>query len=341
MNEGGEPRLIDRRGAIERLSRAQRVLITTHARADGDAIGSALGLARVLRASGREAEVYLHEPVPGRYRFLPDAGTARTWPASPGVEATSEWDCTVVVDTCARAQLGAAAEAVVSAQNRLAIDHHATRDAIVPQAWVDVSSASCTMMIASLAQEAGWPIDADAATLLFAGLATDTGWFRHSNTDAAALASAAALAGLGASPTALYERLFMGDPEARLRLIGEVLRSFELLAEGRLAIYRLTREMLRRCGADETMAEDIINEPQRIGSVNVSVMAVEPEGDAPVRLSFRAKHSVDVAAIARQFGGGGHTCAAGAKVRGDFEAVYRDVVKAVLKAVMAAPKVGA
>jgi phosphoesterase RecJ-like protein len=337
MSEANEPRMIDRAAASKRLSAAGRVLITTHARADGDAIGSALGLARVLKAAGKQASVFLHESVPGRYRFLPDTMAARVWPVPAALDDVRNTDLVAVVDTCARAQLGDAVDAVMSAPNRLAIDHHATRDAIVPEAWVDVSSASCTMMIAGLAQEAGWPIDRDAATLLFAGLATDTGWFRHSNTDAAALASAAALAKLGANPTELYERLFMGDPEARLRLIGEVLRSFELLANGRLAIYRLTREMLRRCGADETMAEDIINEPQRIGSVNVSVMLVEPEGDGPVRISLRSKHSVDVAAIARQFGGGGHTCAAGAKMRGGFDDVYKQVLTATLKAISAAP----
>lgn len=336
MNGAESPALIDMTAAAQRLSGARRVLITTHARADGDAIGSSLGLARVLRATGRAARVLFHETLPGRYIFLPDTATGGRWSEVSAGDEIARHDVVAVVDTCARAQLGEAADAIAAAPRRLAIDHHATRDGIVTEAWVDVSAASCTMLIARLARSAGWPIDREAATLLFAGLATDTGWFRHSNTDAAALSAAAELAGLGVSPTDLYERLYLSDPAARLRLIGEVLTSFELLAGGRLAVFRITREMLRRCGADETMAEEIINEPQRIGSVNVSVMVVEPEGDGPVRLSFRAKHTVDVAAVAKRFGGGGHVCASGAKVRGDFPAVYRQVVDTVLEAMAAA-----
>ena len=327
-----EPRLIDVNAVIDRLAAAKRVLVTTHVRADGDAIGSALGLARILRGTGREARAMLHEHVPSRYAFLPDTSTARVWNGAAAASDIAWADLLVIVDTCSAGQLGDVAGAISTAPRRLAIDHHATREPIVPEAWSNTAVASCTMMIHQLACAGGWNIDGEAATLLFTGLATDTGWFRHSNTDMRALASASELAKLGASPPDVYEALYLREPEAKLRLIGAVLGSFELHGGGRLAVIRVTREMLQRCGATDAMTEEIINEPLRVSGVRGCVLLVEPERGQPVRVSFRGRHGLDVAAVARQFGGGGHTAAAGAKVTGEFNAVCERVIASMLGA---------
>ena len=182
-----------------------------------------------------------------------------------------------------------------------------------------------------------WPArDRSSATLLYTGLATDTGWFRFSNADSAAFATGGRLVDAGARPNELYELLYLNEPEPRVRLIGEVLSSFELLAGGRLAVIRLTRDMIARCGATQQMTEDIINEPQRIGSVVACLLLAEPDGEGPVRVSFRSKRDVDVEAIARQFGGGGHARAAGAKIPGTLDVAYEQVVPVLMRALEAA-----
>ena len=182
-------------------------------------------------------------------------------------------------------------------------------------------------------EHAGWPIDRQVAGALFTGLATDTGWFRFANADRAVYLTAAKLIKAGASPVELYERLYLSDSAARARLIGAVLSSFELLADGRLAVMRITQEMLNRCGATREMTEEIINEPQRIGSVIVCLLIVEPAGDGPVRVSFRSKRGLDVAAIAARFGGGGHERAAGARIPGTMAAVAAQVIPVLVQAV--------
>ncbi len=333
------PKQIDITAAVERLSAAEKIIITTHVRADGDAIGSALGLRRVLGGVGKDVDVYFHEPVLPRYRFLPDADAAHTWNLDEAASVLAGADLLVVVDTCAVAQLDDMAAVIGGASlARLAIDHHVTRDAVVDEVLLDTSAGACALIIAQLCEAAGWTPDADAATLLYAGLATDTGWFSFSNTDAPVLRVATHLVEAGASPNALYEHLYRSDIEPRVRLVGKVLSTFELLSDGRLAVIRLTRKMMTACGATGKMTEEIINEPQRIGSVEACVLLVEPFEDGPIRVSFRSKHTVDVAAIAKTFGGGGHVRAAGAKRPGTSEEACRRVIPVVLEALGPARK---
>lgn len=322
--------------AFQRIQAVERIVITTHARADGDAVGCATAFQRVLRQQGKQAQSFLHESVLARYHFLPDVETVQVWNPEEAAVVLSEADLLVLVDTCAASQLGDVAEIIQMAPLAgMAIDHHVTRDPIVDELLLDEQAGACAQIITQLCDRAGWPIDGDTATLLYSGLATDTGWFRFSNADATAYATAARLIEAGAKPNELYEKLYLSDPEPRLRLIGSVLSSFELFADGRLAAIRITRDMLKRCGANGKMTEEIINEPQRIGSVNACVLFMEPADEGPVRVSFRSKHELDVAAIAREFGGGGHARAAGAKIQGGIDDVYQRVLPVMIRAVEA------
>lgn len=329
------PTLIDVHQTVEKLKSAQRIIITTHARADGDALGSAAGLAHVLQATGKHVETYLHEPVLDRYRFLPDMELMKVWRLDDATATLATADLCVLVDTCSINQIGAIAEPWQSANvPKLAIDHHVTRDAIVDDVWADVTAAATAAMIEQLCNIATWPLDESTATLLFAGLATDTGWFQFSNANDEAFHSAARLVKSGVKPNELYERLYKNDPEARLRLIGEVLRSFDLLADGRLAVIRIDRSMLDRVGATGKLSEEVINEPQRIGTVVAAVLLIEPmRSGEPVRVSFRSKRDIDVAEIARQFGGGGHARAAGAKLDMSLDEACRLVIPVLTAAV--------
>lgn len=330
-----EPKRIELNDAAARLNAAEHIIITTHARADGDALGSSVGLRRALRALGKRADVYLHEPVLPRYRFLPDMDAVHIWDSATAANVMNDADLLVVVDTCAAIQIGAVADIwTANDKQRLAIDHHKTRDGIVQEAWVDDTSGACCEMIYRLCHASDWPIDADVAHLLYAGIATDTGWFRFSNADARCYEAGGALIAAGVRPNELYERLYLSDPAPRMRLLGEVLRSFELLADEKLAVMRIDRAMLKGVGATGKMTEELINEPQRIGSVIAALLLIEPfDGDGPIRVSFRSKHDVDVSAVARLFGGGGHERAAGAKLEMTLDDAYDLVTPKMVAAV--------
>ena len=322
-----QPTLLDLTGAAERIASAARIIITTHVRADGDAVGSALAMQRVLRQQGRTATVYLHETILDRYAFLAAGAPPPVWNAAAAGEILAGADLLLIVDTCAAEQLRGMAEPIRRARiPKLAIDHHVTRDDIADAILLDTEAGACAQIVTGLCDHAGWKIDRETADMLFTGLTTDTGWFRFSNADSPVFTTGARLIEAGARPNELYERLYLNDCEARARLAGYVLSSFELLAEGRLAVIRLTREAIARGGATREMTEDLINEPQRVGSVVACLLLVEPETEGPVRVSFRSKRGVDVAALAARFGGGGHERAAGARIAGTMESVAGQVI---------------
>lgn len=331
-----KPAIITLDAAIHKLKSAKRILITTHARSDGDALACVAAMQRVLRAQGHAAQGYIHEKVGDRYEFVTEIETLKVWEPVSAAAALAEHDLLLVVDTCATVQLGDVAGAIGDAKlSKLAVDHHITRDGIVDEAYVDESAGACAQLVRRICEKAGWPVDSDTATLLFSGLATDTGWFRFSNADEAVYSEASRLIAAGARPNELYERLFLCEILPRIRLMGEVMSSFELHADGRLAIVRVTRDMLSRCRATTQMTEDIINEPQRLGSVVACAMITEPEPGEPVRVSMRSKRDIDVAKLASAWGGGGHARAAGAKIRGDYKSVVATVTEAMLAAMKA------
>ncbi|MEE8386896.1 MAG: bifunctional oligoribonuclease/PAP phosphatase NrnA [Dehalococcoidia bacterium] len=328
-----KPTKLDLTGTTKRLETASRIVLTTHARADGDAVGSLIGLQRVLRQRGKKVAAYLHEQVHDRYAFLTEAEPLLAWDDQTAAGVLADADLLLIIDTCSAVQLRSMAKIIKAATiPKLAIDHHVTRDEVVDAILVDEQAGACAQIITNLCEQAGWPIDAQAAGALYVGLATDTGWFRFSNAGRSVYTTAAKLIDAGARPNELYERLYLNDCQARARLAGAVLASFELHADGRVAVVRLTREMIKQCGATHEMTEELINEPQRVGSVVACAMFIEPPTDGPIRVSFRSKRGLDVAALAAHFGGGGHQRAAGARIPGTMDSVTEKVIPAMIQA---------
>ncbi len=316
------------------LAAARRLLLTTHVRPDGDALGSVAALHRSASAAGRTAHIVVPDVVPRRYAFL--LADLPLEPVGRFAELAAGADAVVVVDTCAWEQLEPLAEALGPLRGKaVVIDHHATADDVAAVAWRDESAAAAGVMVAELLEHLGWPVDAPAADALAAAVCTDTGWMRFPNTDARALRAVAALTQRGANLAELYERIYQSDRPQRLALLAAALSSLRLLARGHLAVMALTRSDFQRTGAAGAETEDFVNEPLRLAGVEVSVILVEqPEG--PVRVSLRSRRRVDVSAVAERFGGGGHARAAGCRVAGDLAAATEQVVGACTEALRAA-----
>ena len=310
----------------EALKQAKSIVLTTHVRPDGDALGSTAALWRAAAGAGKRARVVLLDAIPQRYGYLlADAAPA---PAEQFDDLAERADLIVVVDTCAFGQLGPIDSALRARRAKVAvIDHHATADTVGARIWQDTSAAAAGVMIAELLDDLGWRIDANMAEALLAAIAMDTGWFRHANTDARALSAAARLVAAGVEPDRLYARLYQADRPQRLALLAAALRSLELSCNGRLAIISLTAEDFARTGARADETEDVVNEGLRIATVEVSAILI-PTSDMGTRISLRSRGAVDVAAIAASFGGGGHVRAAGFKDRGDPRDAKRRLVAA-------------
>lgn len=314
---------------------ADRIAVVTHTRADGDAIGSVAALQHVLRLEGKRAEGLLFEYAAPRYAFLATRENLRTWDdphAEPIFDAADLW---IVVDTAAIAQLPPLTQRLARRTARLiVIDHHRSRDIVGDVNLIDERAAAAAIIVYDWFAAAAWELSPAAAEALFIGVATDTGWFRHANTDERTFQSAARLMRYGVRPDELHRRLYQAEPAARFRLFAAAMHGLSLEAGGSLAVMEVTRQMLAQCGATSQLTEDLVNEPLRIGDVRASVLLIETD-DGHVRVSFRAKSALDVAAVAQRFGGGGHTLAAGATLSGPPADARRRVIEAMAAAMTA------
>lgn len=316
------------------LAESRRVLLVSHERADGDALGSLIALQSMLRSIGVEAVAVRFDPVPPKYALLDEVATLPSWPEDVGPDNVGELDAIVIVDTCSYGQLECFADFLRgSPAKKVVVDHHVTRDELADLYLIDEHASSTCILLAEWAAAVGWNIDEAAKLGLFVGMATDTGWFRFSNTDVRTLTAAAKLIDAGIEPAEIHQRLFSSDSAGRIRLLGAMLGTLELHADGRVATVEITREMLAACGVTRDETEDLVNEPQRIGSVVAVALFSEPEEEGQkVKVSLRSKRDVNVAAIAATFGGGGHERAAGLRVPGSLPDIKAQVTAALVNA---------
>ncbi len=234
---------IDFSQALDCLKNAQSILITCHVRPDGDALGSAVGLARMLTSLGKSAQIILPSDLPARYVFLFDRERPKVIKEDWRQANLAGFDTVVVLDTSVEAQLEPQYEFIKTCNLPvLVIDHHLESENIGTVELLDPSASAVGLMIAELFE--AWPVelDADSAKALFTAIATDTGWFRFPNADFRSYRQASHLLQAGARPTEVYRSLYMQSSEGKVRLLGRALDSLELFCDGRLACMTLLKK---------------------------------------------------------------------------------------------------
>jgi phosphoesterase RecJ-like protein len=307
-----------------RLREARRVAVLSHVDPDGDAVGSALGLAWILRARGCDARVGLPGGVPRMYSFLPGAAeVART-----EADLAGPFDVVVAVDATSPSRLGGLEPVLARGRMVLDVDHHGDNTRFGDVAWVDPSACATALLVHELAAAEGWEAGADAAANLYVGILTDTGRFTFANTDARGLAAAAELVRLGASPSGLASHVYERRSAASTRLLARALTTLDLRDGGRVACVHVTPGMLAETGADPEDADGFSNWARSIDGVKVGLFLRESE-DGTVKVSFRSNGGVAVDVLAGRFGGGGHPGASGARVPGPLEKAKESVLRAI------------
>jgi phosphoesterase RecJ-like protein len=319
--------------AAERITAWKHPLLLSHMKPDGDALGSLIAMRAILQSHGADPLAVLFDPIPVRYAVFRRYGALPVLGRDVHEPDLADADGVILLDTCSYSQIEPVADWLRAASLPvLAVDHHVTRDELADIYVIDERSAATCLILFEWARAVEWPIDEFARDAMFIGLAMDTGWFRFSNTDTRALSAAADLVARGAHPHELASDLFQRESPGRIRLLGAALASLELLAGGRLAVQSLTARDFADAGAASTDTEDIVNEPMRIESVVVSVLLAERENGL-IGVSFRSKPpreertlDLDVSAVAKAFGGGGHRRASAARVSGPLDEVRRSIV---------------
>jgi phosphoesterase RecJ-like protein len=296
---------------------ARRILLSSHQNPDGDAIGSELGLARILRDAGREVAIWNYHATPPVYRHIPGAIEIHAGTAPPA-GFPEAFDLAIVLECPTLDRTGLEAE--LARLPIVNIDHHLGNPGYGIAHWVDVDAPAVAVMFAELAGRMGWAVDPLAASCLLVGLTTDTGGYRFSNTTPRAHAAAAAMIESGASPELVSKWVYESQSEGSVRLLGRMLATLEIAGEGRVASVYVTREMFRAAGAEAGDSENLIDVPRGIAGVDAVVLLREI-ATGEWKISLRSRGAVDVQSIARRHAGGGHFNAAGCKATGDLEKV--------------------
>jgi phosphoesterase RecJ-like protein len=314
---------------VARIRRGHRFLVTSHTNPDGDAIGSSLGLARILRASGKSATVWIRDPAPPLYRTLPGAATIRVGTEAPA-GFPEAFDAAVVLECPTLDRTGL--ETHLSALPLLNVDHHLGNAHYGEVNWVDPEAPAVSVLVARLAETLGVTLDAAAANCLYLALVTDTGGFRFSNATPTAFEAARKLVAAGAQVETVSQWLFESQSEGSVRLLGELLGTLERHGEhGAVATVHLDRAMFAGAGAAPGDSEGLIDVPRSIGGVE-AVALFREIGDDEWKVSLRSRGAVDVEAVARARGGGGHRNAAGCRFDGPLAAAKEALVAELLAA---------
>jgi len=332
------PNSNDYQRAAQLLMEAKRVLITTHLRPDGDACGCLRALTDHLTACGKTVYPLVLSPLASWYAELFDCPVPILGNDVKPEELSqvyADCDLIVIVDTNSYIQLPGLEEFLKAARAAgspriLVIDHHITGDHLGDVELIDTQAAAAGEIVFDLFKVAGWPMTPRIAESIFIALATDTGWFKYGNADSRVFRTAAELIATGLHPNDLYRRLYQSFSPARLALMTRMLDHLVLHADGRIATQYILRQDFDETGASGPDTENLVDECQRIQTVEVAVLLVEL-ADGRFRCSLRSKGAVDVRAITQHYGGGGHTLASGVTLPGPLQSALDCLVGDIAK----------
>ena len=310
------------------LGEAGHVAVATHERPDGDAIGSLLAMVLSLQRAGKRATPVLAGGLPSRFRFLPGSEQVRK-------SLPTDAQVLVAVDTAdlERLDLKLPPDRLVD----LNLDHHPTNTRFGRVNLVDEQAAANTEVILDLAPDLGLPLDEHIAANLLTGLVTDTLGFRTASVRPQTFLRAARLMELGADLSSLYAQALVHRSFAAVRYWGRGLTRLE--RQDGLIWASLSLQDRTQAGYPGPDDADLIDVLTTIREADIALIFVE-QSDGKIKVSWRARRGYDVAALAGQFGGGGHTLAAGAVVSGELEPVMRQVLAATQTALAARPREG-
>ncbi len=296
---------------IEALRHGERFLLCTHEHPDGDALGSLVAFQHLLTAMGKDAVSYLHArelPLPYEYRFLRLGRMVTEAPRDAADRILVFLDCGNEDRNPDVAALRTPGATVLN------VDHHHDNTRFGTIDLVDAAASSTAEVVWTLLGPLEVPLTRDIAEALYVGLVTDTGRFSYENTGPAAHRMAAELHEAGVDAQAVYRQLFENVPPAKLDLLARGLANLRRLDEGRLTLTHLTLADYAETGAEQTYSEGIVDHLRALQGTIVAALVRDQVGDQQGlrKVSLRAVDDrVDVSAIARAHGGGGHRRAAG------------------------------
>jgi bifunctional oligoribonuclease and PAP phosphatase NrnA len=296
-------------GVIAELKAGERFVVTAHTNPDGDAVGSMLAMAALLRAMGKQEVTCISaDPVPYLYQWLPGAEAIQSAAAPP-----PPFDTLVIVDVAQRARIGKVADFITDSVKTVVVDHHLETAPFGDFGFIDPSYAACGEIVIELFEAAGTPLTHDAAECAYVALATDTGGFRYANTNARSHRLAARLVETGINVFEISSRVFDTMRMTKFHLLRRVLDRMQFDAGAAVASSFVTSHDLADLGAKTQDIDGLINFVRNIEGVVVAVLFFEVDATT-TKVSLRSRLGFNSASALQSFGGGGHHGAAGALI---------------------------
>ncbi|MQA31311.1 MAG: bifunctional oligoribonuclease/PAP phosphatase NrnA [Luteitalea sp.] len=313
---------------VEAIRTRQRFVLSSHARPDGDSIGSQLAMAYALRAIGKHAHLVNKDPAPG---------PILAFPGVPEIEisdrVTGDFDAAIVMECGDLTRTG------VTGLERffvINIDHHPGNSGYGQINWFDASAAACGEMVFDLVKAMGVPLTLEIATHVYLAILTDTGSFHYSGITPRTFEICREVVEAGVNPVMVARNVYDSNNMGRLKLFGAVLSAMQIDRSGRIAIVYLDHEMARAAGGTYEDTEGLINLPLTVKEILAVVFFKQIEGDE-YRVSMRSKGEIDIGAVAKEFGGGGHKNAAGCTVKGSIDTLQKQFLELIEGAIDGRP----
>ena len=313
---------------INHIKEANHILLASHSDPDGDAVGSLLALGIAIGRRGQKTTIYNASTIPAVYRFLPSVERIVRH-----IKKANTYDLALIMDCGDLPRIGEASTTVSQIPVVINIDHHISNTGFGDIQLIDPLACSTAEIVYRLIKALDVPLDKAIATSLYTGILTDTGSFRFSSTNQAAFAISQEMAELGVEPHDVAQHVYGTYSLGRIKLLNLALDSIEISENGKLSIMTVTGAMFAETGTHPEDVDGMINYARRIEDVKVAALIQEQQNGntnsnshCRYHVSLRSDGTVDVAAIAGFFGGGGHASAAGFQIEATLTELKSDII---------------
>ncbi len=315
---------------VDHLKKSNNILLLSHIRPDGDAIGATVSMGLALLSIGKQVSLYNEDEIPKSFQFLPYSENI-----TQQMDDIAVFDTAIVLDCGDLERIGNKAGLVGKIPVIINLDHHITNTGFGTYKIVDPSACATAEIVYRLIKQLNVIISRSMAFSIYTGIMTDTGSFRFSNTNQEAFAICEEMVALGVDPNYVASHVSVAYSLSRIKLLNMVLESIEVSKNGKLSIMALTQEMLNKTGSKPEDLGRLINYARHIEDVKVAALIFEsndgctdmPDCKHQFHISLRSDGSVDVAGIAATYGGGGHKTAAGFNVVSTLSEIKAEILR--------------
>jgi len=308
----------------DKIVEAENILLFPHINIDGDAMGSSSALCRGLKKLGKNAYILVEDEISDNLLFLSNGFITKD------ENVISNPDLTICVDCGEDTRFPKRKNKFYSGKTTMCIDHHGTSPGIADFNMIKPDAAATGELIYFLLKELNVEFDKDISNSIFTAITMDTGNFQYSNTDATAHLIVADLYNYGLEANQVSVNIYENNSWAQIKTEAIVLENLEFYENGKIAIGKVTRDILNKTGCKMNETEGIVKTIRGISGVEIAAL-VKEDAKLKTRVSLRAKAHADVSKVAKFFGGGGHIKAAGCTIDEDIETATELVTRRLIK----------